>query len=183
MNTYLPCGDVAFFPAIKQVLKAEGGLTHDLNDSGGWTNYGICQSDINPKTNQTFTEREIKALDLNTAEDIYRANYWKKLGCSKLPYLTSREVFDWGVNAGVNRAISTLQKLIWSSQTDGLFGEKTLNDLKYYLTKHTDIELATAYAKERDLIYRSWGKGSQSCFLEGWLNRNNALARELGLKL
>ena len=178
---YSPCGDMVFDEAMSSVLQFEGGLTHDSADSGGWTNFGICQLDIDPETGKTFTESGIKSLTVSKAKNIYKEKYWDAMGCSYMPVLTSREVFDWGVNAGISRAINDLQRLIYSAQHDGQWGPATLNDLKYYLSKHSDHDLATAYAQLRENTYKHWGIGSQEVFLQGWLNRNEALARELGL--
>jgi lysozyme family protein len=174
-SKYIPCTDKVFPELIKRIIEQYEGITAscDEGDPGGWTKYGICQEDINPATGDNFTEQGIKELTIDNAIDIYRETYWKVLGCAQMPKGIAIEVLDFGINAGDFVAIRKLQRLIYCQVIDGIWGAKTLNDLKYFLSKHSLKELVNDYALGREIYYRSLARNGMSRFLNGWLNRNN----------
>jgi len=173
---YTCCGDALFPEWIEYIINNYEGTTanNDPGDSGGWTKFGICQLDVDPKTNRFFTEKAIKALTMDQAIAIYKTKYWDSMGCSNMPAAIAIEVLDFGINSGIYRAISTLQHLIYSELIDGIWGPSTLNDLKYYLSKHSLSELVNNYADYREQCYILWSSANgQEIFRNGWLNRNN----------
>ena len=173
---YTCCGDSVFPEWVEYIINNYEGITAENNppDPGAWTKFGICQLDVDPKTHQKFTEEGIKALTMDEAVDIYKTKYWNIMGCSDMPAAIAMEVLDFGINAGVSRAITTLQHLVYSQKIDGIWGPSTLNDLRYYLSKHSLSELVEGYAAYREQCYIRWSsvKG-QEIFRNGWLNRNN----------
>ena len=132
---YKACGDLVFPELIKKIIQDYEGesITHISGDKGGWTKFGICQLDIDPTTGHLYTESGIKNLTIEGAIPIYFNKYWLPLGCACMPKALAIEVLDWGINHGIQPAIWLLQHLILSSQNDGIFGPKTLADLKFYL--------------------------------------------------
>lgn len=79
---------------IEFVLKWEGGLSSDA--IGGLTNYGISTA--------SYPGLDIMKLTREEAIAIYERDYYKPLGCDKLPPAMALVAFNAGVNCGVNRA-------------------------------------------------------------------------------
>jgi lysozyme family protein len=79
---------------------------------------------------------------------------------------------------GVNRAIKTLQQVVGVS-SDGRVDPLTLQAIIAATAKNKEYELCDRYNAVRESCYRRWGVGSQAVFLAGWMNRLNALRREL----
>jgi lysozyme family protein len=97
--------------------------------------------------------------------------------CDALRRKLDLAAFDTAVNMGPNRAIKVLQQAV-GCDADGAFGDKTKAacdscDLGEAMINYCDI---------REGIYRTLARRlGQDKFLKGWLNRLNALRRELGL--
>jgi lysozyme family protein len=127
---------------INGIIKVEGGYVNDSSDSGGETNHGIT---IKVARDYGFMGN-MRELSIDTAYLIYEKNFWNKLllddivGMSEL---IAEEVADTGVNMGINRASTFLQRsltvlnnkgtLFNDLTPDGHIGGKTLNALASYL--------------------------------------------------
>jgi lysozyme family protein len=119
--------------ALNFVLAHEGGLVDDKNDPGGLTNFGICQ--------RSYPELDIRNLTKFEAGQIYRSDYWDKIGGDDLVWPLDICVFDTAVNCGRGRAI--------------LFQNNTLNWQDYLIRRIAHYNsLPTA-----------------GLYLHGWLNR------------
>ena len=82
------------FPeCVKFVLKWEGGYSHDPNDPGGETNFGIDK--------RSHPDVDIKNLTVEKAAEIYRKDYWLKAGCDAMAPGWDLAAFDLAVNTGV----------------------------------------------------------------------------------
>jgi lysozyme family protein len=168
-----------FQDALKWCLEYEGGYSNDPQDLGGETNLGITHTEYDAyRRAKGLTPQSVRYITYSEAADMYRHKYWEAAGCPQMPRRIAISVFDWQVNSG--RGVQLLQQLI-GSQVDGVFGPKTLNDLKYYLSKHSEMELVQRYAQTREETYKSWAVGSQAVFRQGWLRRNEDLAAKLGV--
>lgn len=82
--------------AIKFVLEHEGGYSNNPNDPGGETNFGISK--------RSYPELDIKNLTVFEAGQIYRKDYWDKIGGDFLEYPMDICVFNCAVNCGRGRA-------------------------------------------------------------------------------
>jgi hypothetical protein len=107
------------------VLKEEGGYTNHPKDPGGRTNLGITQKTWEMWTGKPATEEDMKNLTPKDAAPIYKQEYWDKVKGDELPEGVDYAVFDMAVNAGVSRAIKTLQKCL-GVNVDGILGPKTM---------------------------------------------------------
>jgi len=127
---------------INGIIELEGEYVDNPDDSGGPTRWGI-------------TEREARAngytgsmqeLPRSLAFDIYKARYWDALNLDiieKLSASIAEELADTGVNTGIHRAGTFLQRALnvlnqKATQypdlvVDGQPGEKTMKALKRYL--------------------------------------------------
>jgi hypothetical protein len=84
------------FPlALAFVLRWEGGFVDDPRDPGGITKYGISQ--------KSYPELDIKSLTKVQAAEIYKRDYWNRVGGDSLPFPFDFLAFDTAVNCGVGR--------------------------------------------------------------------------------
>lgn len=155
-----------FDKCIDVVLKSEGGFQDNPNDPGNYvgeelrgTKYGIAA--------KFFPEEDIKNLTLERAKELYYIHYWlpMRLGGIKEAELLLH-VFDMGINAGTNRSIRILQKLVGAAP-DGIIGPMTtglVNDKAPLVEKFKD-------ARREYYINLAERKPSLKVFLKGWLNR------------
>ncbi len=149
-----------FEDCIKIVLKHEGGFVNDPNDRGGETNYGIT---VAVARNYGYKD-DMKDLPLQTAKDIYKANYWNKVKANDLPEEVRYIVFDTAINMGVTRASKFLQEAAGVEQ-DGIIGSQTIA-ASQMVTKEK-------YALIRMYFYCQIVRRdkSQAKFIGGWSNR------------
>lgn len=103
-----------FDAAVQFVLDHEGGYVWHVADKGGETNFGISQ--------RAYPSEDIRTLTRDRAIEIYRRDYWDALPDVYDPVRFL--LFDFGVNAGVNRSVRTLQTAIGTT-ADGIFGPKS----------------------------------------------------------
>jgi lysozyme family protein len=178
-----------FSDHIDVLLKSEGGpkITDDPNDRGGVTKYGISQ--------RAFPDLEIRDLTEDMAKAIYHREYWEPLRLDELDdeygdglderaeyaYFLVRNVFLFGVNAGVGRAAKFLQFAFncIRKQTDeplaedGAIGPKTLKAVNAYIAHGYGQALHLAFIATMVAHYNNIVKNnpSQRRFIRGWLNR------------
>ena len=67
------------------VLKHEGGFVNHPKDPGGATNRGITKRVLEAWLKREVTIDEVKNLSLETAQDIYKKQYWKPVKGNQLP--------------------------------------------------------------------------------------------------
>ena len=125
--------------------------------------------------NAHATCNDVRNLDAETAEDIYRRIYWSAVDGDDLPAGVDLCVFDHGVNAGPRRAIQLLQRVV-GANPDGIIGRVTL----FMVDRVPPMQLIERYSKARLSYYqrlRHW-----KTFGRGWSRRVNE-TRELALML
>lgn len=150
--------------AITKTLVHEGGatITHDADDRGGLTKYGISQ--------KAYPEIDIESLTEEQAKEIYKRDYWDMV---KADQISSQEIaasiFDFAVNAGPGTAIKAAQRAA-NVASDGVLGPVSigaLNGMDGTLFKYRyALEKIRHY---RDVVTRN---SSQRKFLLGWINRS-----------
>lgn len=169
----------SFSKALKFALLWEGGYSNHPADTGGETNFGITHAvyDAYRKTH-SLRVQSVRLISAAEVRDIYKKRYWDAASCNLLPQKLALSHFDWAVNSGVNRAVKTLQQVV-GVNTDGVVGPLTKQAIIAAVASHKEIWLCDRYNAIREGCYRRWGVGSQAVFLQGWMNRLNALRREL----
>src|SRR5690606_30114446 len=89
---------------IDRVIEREGGFVDHLHDRGAATKYGITASTLGRWRGRHVTAREVRALDLSEARDIYSTQYIEQPGFLDLPghgpCELREQVVDFGVIAG-----------------------------------------------------------------------------------
>jgi len=168
-----------FESALAFVLRWEGGFVDHPQDPGGRTNRGVTQRvyaawrarhGLPPQDVRQVADAEVRA--------IYESDYWRPPCCDRLPERLDLVQFDTAVNMGVGRAVRLLQGAVGCG-VDGKFGTGTASAVA-----GCDPRSAlSAYCDAREAYYRRLvaAKPDLRVFLKGWLNRLNALRREVGL--
>ena len=141
-----------FNKALHFVLNEEGGFVNNPNDSGGATNKGITQSTYNAyRRIKHLPIQSVKGISDSEVSEIYYNNYWLESGADKInDFKLALIVFDTAVNMG-----NSIAKL---------FLKNSGNNFDKYCT----IRINDYYA-----IVKKYPEDKE--FLQGWLNRVNAL--------
>jgi len=138
----------------------EGGVvvTHNPNDKGGVTKYGISQA--------AYPGLNIEDMSESTAKGIYGTDYYIKGNCGKLKDPAMQYVmFDTCVNMGIETATKILQEAA-GAEMDGIFGAETL-------TKSDNVSVGDyMFLRESYDAMIVEHRQTQIEFLGGWTNRN-----------
>lgn len=145
---------MSFQQAVEFVLSEEGGYSNDPQDPGGETNFGISK--------RAYPGLNIASLTRREAIDIYRRDYWDRLPA--LPPGIAVAVFDFAVNAGMSRAIKTLQMAV-GVNADGVVGPIT----RSALGQLSDDAVLALFSAERAIFYA--GISGFQRYGRGWLRR------------
>jgi lysozyme family protein len=147
--------DASFIKALTKTLGIEGPYSHDKNDPGGETYYGISRRyhpswegwgvvDSWRTGKLDDNEREIYLLE--AVQSFYRYQFWDRFQGDKVAEVAEKiaiELFDTSVNMGVSRAVGFLQtalnmqnlygKTYPDIEVDGKLGPSTIATLRRYL--------------------------------------------------
>lgn len=117
----------------EEIVAREGGYVNDPDDPGGATNFGVTihtmrRLGMDLDRDGDVDARDVRALTLEQAVDIFIRHYFEKPRINLLPEPLQASVFDMYVNAGRN-AVKILQRLLpefgESVSVDGALGPKT----------------------------------------------------------
>lgn len=165
-----------FHACMEIVLRHEGGYVDHPDDPGGATNMGITHRTLAAwRGVERCTRDEVRALTVEEAKEIYRANYWNALNCDQLPAGVDLVTFDFGVNAGVGRSARMLQRIL-SVAADGQIGPITVG-----AAQRSDAAwIVERFSEDRLGYYRAlrhW-----ATFGRGW-SRRTSETREAALAM
>jgi lysozyme family protein len=165
----------AFAQALQFTLPAEGGRVDDPFDPGGRTNKGIIQSVYNAyRQSKNLQPADVFNITDQEVSDIYFNWYWKPAQCDIMVLPLAVVQFDTAVNFGVGGAVQFLQEAL-GLPADGAFGPQTLGAFQANNSKALALKVIDGRIAYRHL--RVAQAPSQRRFLQGWLNRDNALKR------
>ena len=165
---------------INDVIDVEGGYVNDPSDSGGETKYGITKS----VAIASGYHGDMKRLPREVAFDIYVNRYWNSLsGDLLLPISESVaiEVVDSGINMGVGRSASFLQRALNALNynqrfypdltVDRKIGPVTANALSKYVSRRGEIVMVRALNCLQGAFYIELAERREKDerFLYGWL--------------
>lgn len=169
----------AFHGALPFILRWEGGFVDDPDDPGGRTNKGVTHKTYNDwRARQGLGPKDVKLISDEEVAAIYENDYWLGPRCDVLGSPLDLAQFDTAVNMGIRRAVRILQTALGCG-VDGAFGPATAA-----AAAACDIgATVTEYCRIREGVYRSLAERNPRLakFLNGWLNRLNALRKEAGL--
>lgn len=180
----------SFDKALKHTLGIEGGYSNDPRDRGGKTRYGITEA----KARAWGYTGEMRDLPLDLAKMIYREDYWDiiKLGIvAEISEPVALEMFDTGVNCGIDKPVQFLQRLLNAFnreqadypdiKVDGVMGRNTLAALTSFVMRrgsHGQAVLVEALNSLQGAYYVdiSERRPANEAFTFGWF-ANRVLAR------
>ena len=168
-----------FINALPFILRWEGGYVNHPDDPGGATNKGVTQKTYDAwRRRSGLAKQDVRHLEYEELNAIYKSGYWLPPRCDQLDNPLNLVQFDTSVNMGVKRAVRMLQSALDCS-VDGSFGPKTLAAVM----QCDPGKALIAYCDRREKYYRDLAQRRPRLakFLNGWLNRLNALRREAGL--
>lgn len=163
--------------ALKFTLKWEGGYTNDPLDPGGPTNFGIIQSRYDQYRNdENLPKQSVKLITKKEYTEIYEKYYWDPVRAKWVSNPLGLVLFDTAVNLGVGGAISRLQSSlkipVTSRWTQAISDNIHSADQTKVALNICNLRIAKRYARVRQ-------RADQKRFLNGWLNRDNALIKEV----
>lgn len=170
-----PSPSGSFNEALRFTLQWEGGYVNHPNDYGGATNKGVIQRVYDDyRRRKGLPLRSVAFITDAEVEEIYQVQYWQASQAPNMSRALAIVHFDTAVNFGVTGAILFLQETLGVS-ADGVFGSMT----RAALDRANNSTTARRYVQGRiDYRYlRVQQDPSQRVFLQGWLNRDNALQR------
>lgn len=163
---------------IADIVRREGGFVDHPNDRGGPTKYGITQKTLSNYVGYAVTTEEVKNLQLEVAEEIYKRLYYYGPGINTLVSEIQPFLFDSAVNHGPRTAIKFAQRVCNQAgyrpalSVDGAVGPNTR---KGAIWAHAELGalFLTALLEERRNFYHLIvaARPSQKVFLNGWINR------------
>jgi lysozyme family protein len=153
-----------FDSALKMILKSEGGFVNHKLDPGGMTNLGVTKKVWEAWVGKAVGEKEMRALTPATVAPLYKKQYWDAVKADELPTGLDYLMFDFAINAGLGRAIKTMQKAI-GTNPDGAIGPKTMQALK----DADQADLIAKFSMEKELFYKSLP--TFATFGKGWMRR------------
>lgn len=145
-----------FDTVINRVLGNEGGYVNRPEDPGGETNWGISK--------RSYPDVDVKNLTREAAIEIYRQDFWAKVGAAELPAPLMFQAIDFAVNSGCETAVRYLQ-LAAGVADDGHVGPATLAALQ---AMPPAVLLVTYLALRLKFMTRLKNWPSES---RGWANR------------
>lgn len=157
-----------FEACLLEVLKHEGGFVNHPKDPGGMTCLGVTKATYEDWIGHPVTEKIMRSLTVSHVRALYKVKYWDAVKADELPQGLDLCVFDFAVNAGPNRAVRYLQKMV-GADADGQIGPKTLSLITQYVRGNgRDFAVMTYQDARRDYYkllktFPTFGKG--------WLRR------------
>jgi lysozyme family protein len=166
-------------PALRFVLRWEGGFVDHPDDPGGRTNKGVTQKVYDGwRARQGLPRQDVKEIADAEVHAIYASDYWLPPRCDLLAAPLDIVQFDTAVNMGVGRAVRFLQASLGCG-VDGGFGPAT----ERAVAGCDSAAVIAAYCQRREDFYRGLAQKNPklAVFLKGWMNRLNALRAEVGV--
>lgn len=177
-----------FEKAVEFVLAHEGGLSENVNDSGGTTNFGISARFLREVKDERlrkygiFTqvnEDTIRLLTIEQAKLIYKGEFWDGNHFDEIySQCVCNYLFDMAVNIGNVQAVKILQRGCIAAtftrgclSADGLMGENTIGLVNSLGEKLLPVLVAIRAEFYRNLVAN---RPKDEIFLDGWLNRTYA---------
>ena len=150
--------------SFAELIKSEGGFVNNSKDPGGATNWGVTKAVWEAWVKHPVTVDDMKKLTQEEVKPLYYEKYWKPVKGDELPIGVDFLVFSFGVNAGVGRAVKTLQTSL-GVVADGAIGQNTMKKIQEADSK----TLIENFSNAKISFYKSLS--TFPTFGKGWLNR------------
>lgn len=194
----MPDNDNSFSRAHAFTAHWEGGFSDHPADNGGLTAYGASLKFVKgiaaTQQGRDFLQRigfrlpvnkaSMRSVTPDMARAMFKREFWDRLRLDDMPFRPACALYDAAVNSGCAQSVRLAQRgynacARGSNVTldvDGILGPKT----RAALACDTDA-LIRAVIQARRIFYEGLARDdpSQAVFLEGWLNRADALEKFL----
>lgn len=164
----LPVDSITFDEAFRRLIGHEGGYSTDRRDPGNWTGgkvgVGVLKGTKYGIAANTYPNLDIKNLAIAQAKEIYKKDWWDKLGGNGLHSAITFQLWDFAINAGKKRAVMELQQAVGVT-ADGVIGPKTMEAVN----AHDLNDVILTLTAERLRFYTSLS--TWSTYGKGWTNR------------
>lgn len=157
-----------FDACLKEILKHEGGYVNHPKDPGGMTNLGVTKRVYEQYLGRKVDEAAMRALKPADVKPLYKKMFWDKMRCGELPVGLDLLVFDFGVNAGPNRSIKYLQRMV-GVDADGIIGPATMLCVESFIKQFGKEKAVTKFSEARISYYKKLP--TFATFGKGWLRR------------
>lgn len=161
----------SFDSMLMNTLKFEGGYTVDHR---GQTNRGITQPTYDSYAKQKgVPTKDVKDLTFGEGYKFYEDEFYKRPKLDRLSYNIGGTVFDFGVNAGPDVAVKSLQEIV-GTKPDGIIGDKTITAIDKYIDKYGESKLIEALIDDRQIYNNNLILNNPSVYgnyENGWNNR------------
>jgi len=156
--------------SFNELMANEGGFQNIDSDPGNWTGgevgvgkkkgtkYGISAA--------SYPDLDIRRLTKAKAKEIYKKDYWDKMGVDEASPAVRRAMFDIAVHSGISGATKMLQEALGVTP-DGVIGEVT----KEALENSDPQQLVRRLLDVR--LQNLQGMSNWDEFGEGWNSRIN----------
>ncbi|MDX2272116.1 MAG: glycosyl hydrolase 108 family protein [Cyanobacteriota bacterium] len=162
-----------FEKALAFTQRWEGGFVDHPADPGGRTNFGITQATYDHwRKSKNLVPQDVKRIQPQEVKWIYWENYWTPARCVQMILPLAIAQFDTAVNFGVMGSVKFLQSVL-KVGVDGIWGSITQAAFEKNNSRQTAIAIVEARIRYRH--QRVTENPTQRVFLQGWLNRDNAL--------
>lgn len=141
---------------IERILSHEGGYVNHPSDPGGETKWGIAK--------RSYPHVNIKELTRQQAIEIYRRDFWDRVGGGNLPDEVGFQVLDAAINHGIGNAVRMLQRAVGVAD-DGYFGPLS----RAAVNRLPAVDVVLRFNAERINFYTKLS--TFSTFGKGWMNR------------
>jgi glycosyl hydrolase family 108 len=171
-----------FYEACDHLIQAEGGFVNNPNDPGGATKYGITLKTLRAfKKNDALDLKDIEAMNLDTAQEIYLESFYKPLG---LDLCLNRWACIILLDQAANRGLSAVQVDLTQSLGYKLSPSypKIVDILNFYESEFDKLPLLNVtfcidflVRSQAHYIQKVKNDPKLGVFLGGWLNRTHRL--------
>jgi len=151
----------SFDEAQRIVSQIEGGYQNMKNDPGNWTGgkvgvgklvgtkYGISAPTLMRFLGRDITEQDMRNLDYETAKQIYKQNYWDKIGGDRLNNQSiANLIYQTAVHFGVNGALNLIKRATGVNYSPEYVNSLSEQQKRDYFNKIKD-ELVRVYSKSQ----------------------------------
>lgn len=194
----MPDNDNSFSRAHAFTAHWEGGFSDHPDDNGGLTAYGASLKFVKgiaaTQQGRDFLQRigfrlpvnkaSMRSVTPDMARAMFKREFWDRLRLDDMPFRPACALYDAAVNSGCAQSVRLAQRGYNACargsnvalDVDGILGPKT----RAALACDTDA-LIRAVIQARRIFYEGLARDdpSQAVFLEGWLNRADALEKFL----
>lgn len=180
-----------FLQFKKTIQQLEGGYQNLKSDAGNknslgifvGTNYGISAPVYEQWIGRVPTVSDMKNLTPLTAQEIFKKNYWEKLGANYIEsQMVAETLVDHGINAGTGTAARIMQRVLNNEFGKNLVVDGALGTLSIEAINSTSSsKLFNSYSNARINDYKT--KNNSDSWYPIWKKRVETIASKFGIIL